>query len=106
MVGGDLFRTEPEGLALYPCGDDGFWIATDRHPQQNVFHVLDRRTLALRGSFRGARTRETDGIALTRGAVGGLAGGAFYAAHVDAQVSAFAWDTIAQALGLDQSRCW
>lgn len=105
VLGGALFRTEPEGLALYACGDDGFWVATDQHPEENVFHVLDRRTLTLRGSFRGARTQQTDGIALIRGAVGALAGGAFYAAHRDAQVSAFAWDTIAGTLRLEQPHC-
>lgn len=95
-----FFRYEPEGLALFPCGAEGFWVATDQHETDNVFHVLDRRTLAHLGSFRGAVTRQTDGIALARGTIGPLSGGALYAAHVDAHVSAFGWDDIARATGL------
>ena len=68
-----------------------------------MFHVLDRGSLALRGSYKGVRTRQTDGIAPTRGTLGGLVGGGFYAAHVDLQVSAFAWDTIAAAAGLSRN---
>lgn len=100
VIPNDLFDYEPEGLALYPCGDGGYWVATDQHPENNTFHVLDRRSLALRGSFRGAVTRQTDGIALTRGTIGPLSGGGLYAAHIDAHVTAFAWDTIAEAIGL------
>jgi len=105
VIGDDLFRHEPEGLALYACGDEGYWVATDQHPDENVFHVLDRRSLALRGSFRGTVTRQTDGIALTRGTLGPLAGGALYAAHADAHVSAYAWEAIAGELGLKQEHC-
>lgn len=100
VIPNDLFDYEPEGLALYPCGDDGYWVATDQHPEDNTFHVLDRRTLAPLGSFQGDATRQTDGIAVTAGTLGPLAGGALYAAHVDAHVSAFAWDQIAATIGL------
>lgn len=105
IINGNIFRTEPEGLALYVCGDDGYWISTDQHEEQerNVFHVLDRRTLELRSSFRGAVTRQTDGVALTQGGEGALGAGRFYAAHADAHVSAFDWETIAAAAGLPRT---
>lgn len=105
VVPNALFDYEPEGLALYPCGDEGYWVATDQHPDDNTFHVLDRRTLEPRGSFQGAATRQTDGIAVTRGTIGPLTGGALYAAHVDAHVSAFAWDQIAKTIGLAAGAC-
>lgn len=100
---GGWFATEPEGLALYPCGDRGYWIATDQHDTtaSNVFHVFDRRTLEHRGAFRGATTHTTDGVAVTPETIGNLGGGAFYALHNDAQVAAFAWDAIVKALSLD-----
>jgi 3-phytase len=102
-----LFKYEPEGLALYPCGEkDGFWVATDQHPVENVFHLLDRRTLELRGTFKGEKTRQTDGITLTPGTLGALRGGAVYASHMDAHVSAFSWEAIAQATGLQAAGCW
>lgn len=105
VIPNTLFDYEPEGLALYACGDDGYWVATDQHPEDNTFHVLDRRTLALRGSFQGAVTRQTDGIALVRGTLGPLAGGALYTSHADAHVSAFSWDRIADTLGLPAAIC-
>lgn len=96
------FATEPEGVAMYACGDDGYWIATDQNdaPNLNVFHVLDRRTLAHVGSFRGAVTRTTDGVTLTKGTLGSLEGGAFFALNNDEQVAAFSWAAIAKALSL------
>lgn len=105
VIPNDLFDHEPEGLALYACGDEGYWIATDQHPADNTFQVLDRRSLRPRGSFRGAVTRQTDGIALVRGTIGPLSGGGFYAAHADAQVSAFSWDRIAETVGLPAAAC-
>jgi 3-phytase len=100
------FATEPEGLALYPCGSEGFWIATDQNDQaaRNVFHVFERRTLKHRGSFRGATTHTTDGVAVTPGTLGTLEGGAFYALHNDEQVAAFAWSAIEKALSLEACR--
>ena len=97
------FETEPEGLGLFACGAGGYWVATDQHDQaaRNVFHVFDRKTLEHRGAFRGATTHTTDGVAVTRGTLGRLDGGVFYALHNDAQVAAFAWTTIAKALSLD-----
>ncbi len=100
VIPSSLFDYEPEGLALYPCGDDGYWVATDQHPEDNTFHVLDRRTLRLLGSFQGKQTRQTDGISVVRGTIGPLTNGAVYAAHADAHVSAFGWDRVAAAAGI------
>ncbi|HVR72021.1 MAG TPA: phytase, partial [Vicinamibacteria bacterium] len=100
-MGQGIFKKEPEGLALYECGGTGgYWIATDQHEQRNTFHVLDRRTFAPLGAFAGERTRNTDGVALAQGTIGGLQQGAFYAVHDDSSVSAFAWDGISRALDL------
>lgn len=38
------FRFEPEGIALAPCGEAGYWIATDQDEAANVFHLFDRAT--------------------------------------------------------------
>ena len=100
-VGEGLFEFEPEGLALYRCGEsDGYWIAADQDDRTNTFHVLDRATFAHRGAFAGKTTRNTDGVALTQGAVGPLRQGALYAVHDDSSVSAFAWEAISAALDL------
>jgi len=99
-LGKDLFAGEPEGLALYPCGAEGYLIAADQSHRRNGFHVFHRRSLAHLGSFRGERVSNTDGVALLQGDVGGLHGGAFYAVHDDQGVAAFSWASVAEALGL------
>lgn len=98
-----FFATEPEGVALIECGEEGYWLATDQHEEtaKNVFHVFDRRTLAHRGAFRGATTHTTDGVVMSMGTLGALQGGVFYALHNDEQVAAFEWEAIAKALRLE-----
>lgn len=93
-------NVDAEGIALYQCGDDGYWILTEQHRKVNVFHVLDRKEFTYLGAFRGRVTRNTDGIALSQGTLGPLEGGAFFAVHDDGAVAAFAWDDIARALEL------
>lgn len=103
-LGGGVFHFQPEGLALYDCADgSGWWLATDQGKDANYFHVFDRRSLEYRGSFSGQRTLNTDGVWMTRQALPGFAGGAFYAVHDDGNVAAFDLDQILQAMNL--ARC-
>ena len=98
------FSSEPEGLALYDCGDgSGYLLMTDQHKsEENKYVVLDRQTLSYLGAFRGEITRNTDGIWLTQHAFGPFEMGAFYAVHDDGSVTAFDWAEIARVLGLDK----
>ncbi|HEX6938019.1 MAG TPA: hypothetical protein VF158_01310 [Longimicrobiales bacterium] len=95
-----LFQGEPEGIALYRCGNEGYWILTDQHDVRNTFHVLARQGLTYLGAFRGAVTRNTDGVAVIEGDVGPLEAGAFFAVHDDGNIGAFAWADVTGALGL------
>lgn len=95
-----LFREEPEGIALYACGSDGYWIATDQSERANTFHVLDRESLEPVGAFRGAVTQNTDGVALMQGGLGPFRQGIFFAVHDDGSVSAFSWSDISRTLSL------
>ena len=100
-VGAGLYRYgEPEGIALYRCGPDGYWILTDQGKSRSVFHVLDRQTFQHLGSFAGRITANTDGVWLDQGEVPGLGRGILLASHLDGGVAAFAWDDIGTALGL------
>jgi hypothetical protein len=100
-LGEGLFRTQPEGLALYACEDgSGYWITTDQDEQRNVFHLFDRRTLEHAGAFTGVRTRNTDGIWLAQQPLPAFPQGAFFAVHDDQAVSAFDWSDIVGGLGL------
>lgn len=95
---------EPEGIALWREGREGWIIVTDQQPELSVFHVFDRRTLGHQGAFIGRPTvANTDGVALVQGALGSLAGGAFFAVDNDSVVAAFAWDDIAAAVGLKRT---
>jgi 3-phytase len=101
IIGAGLFPHQAEGIILYACGDTaGYWVTTDQDLRVNTFHVFDRSTLRLIGSFRGDSTLNTDGIALTQRGFGNFPSGAFYAVHNDGNVAAFSWAAIADALGL------
>jgi 3-phytase len=96
-----LFPNQAEGITLYACGDTaGYWVTTDQGMTANTFHVFDRQSLAHLGSFRGAATLNTDGIALTQRGFAEFPSGAFYAVHNDGNVAAFSWASIADALKL------
>jgi len=100
-VGAGLYtHGDPEGIMLYRCGSNGYWILTDQGATRSVFHVLDRRSFELLGSFAGERTANTDGIWLTQASVPGLGQGALFALHDDGGVAAFSWGDIGEALGL------
>ena len=100
-INSGLFPNQAEGIILYACGDTaGYWITTDQGMESNTFHVFDRQTLAHVGSFRGAGTLNTDGIALTQRGFADFPNGAFYAVHNDGNVAAFSWAIIADSLNL------
>ncbi|MGZ8490624.1 MAG: phytase [Gemmatirosa sp.] len=100
-VGRGRYPQQAEGIALYACGDSaGYWVTADQGERTNTFHVYDRITLDHLGAFTGARTRLTDGVAVTSAAVGRFGSGALYASHLDGGVSAFDWAEVARDLGL------
>ena len=100
------FGAEAEGVALWDCGLDpagapaGFWIAADQLQPATRFHVLERASLALVGTFSGETVAWTDGIALHAAASPGFPHGALFAVHDDRAVAAFDLGDIARALGL------
>jgi len=104
VVGEGVFEREPEGIALWPCGDGGYWIATDQQPRRTVFVLLDRDTLEPVARFEGAVTANTDGIGLTTEPVGAMSAGVLYAVHDDQAVTAFDLRQLVETLGLDP-RC-
>ncbi len=102
-IGMGLFEYEAEGIALYDKGDaNGYWICTDQDLRKNTFHVLDRKTFELLGSFRGIETRNTDGVALTQKRYGKYSAGVFFAVNNDKNVGAFSLDTVFDSLGLSK----
>lgn len=97
------FQAQAEGVALWNCpGGAGYWIAVDQLTPRTVFHVFERDSLALRGSFRGEATAHTDGIALHAASTRGFPTGALYAVDDDRAVAAFDLGDIARALQLRQ----
>jgi 3-phytase len=100
-VASDVYRFgDPEGLMLYRCGEEGYWVLTDQGGDRTVFHVLDRVSFGWLGSFAGATTANTDGIWLTQDPVPELGTGALFALNDDGGLTAFAWDDVAAALDL------
>jgi 3-phytase len=103
-LGQGLFRVEPEGIALYDCGESGLWVAVDQDERLTRFHLFDREGLEHLGSFTGAATGNTDGIALTSRSFRDFPRGALFAVDDDQAISAFDWAQIEAGLGLE-SRC-
>lgn len=96
------FAGEPEGIALWDCGQDGgYWLVADQITPQTSFHLFDRVTLAPRGSFRGEITANTDGIALHAAATPRFPAGVLYAVHDDRALAAFDLGDVIRALDLD-----
>jgi len=103
-MGADLFKAQVEGMALYECADgSGYWIATDQFKDRSLFHLFDRQSLALVGSFAGKTTANTDGVWLQQAPTKAFPKGVFYAVHDDQAVAAFDWAAIAAATGVRAS---
>jgi len=99
----DAFGAEAEGVALWTCPDGGgYWIAVDQLAPLTIFHLFDRVTLKPVGSFQGATTARTDGVALHAAASAGFPGGALFAVHDDKSVTAFDLRDVARSLNLKQ----
>ena len=93
-----MFEGDAEGVALWACGDDGYWLAADQ-VDPTRFRVFERDTLAPAGEFSGERTSMTDGVALA-GPSARFPHGALYALHADTAVAAFDLGEVAQRLDL------
>jgi len=99
----DAFGAEAEGVALWTCPDgSGYWLAVDQLAPLTIFHLFDRVTLQPRGSFQGATTARTDGVALHAAASAGFPGGALFAVHDDKSIAAFDLRDVARSLNLKQ----
>jgi 3-phytase len=99
----DSFGAQAEGVALWTCPDgSGYWIAVDQLAPLTIFHLFDRRTLAPVGSFTGAVTSHTDGVAL-HGPSARCPGGELYAVHDDKALAAFDLRDVARTLRIAPS---
>jgi 3-phytase len=95
------FDAEAEGVALWQCANGaGYWIAVDQLTPNTRFHLFDRKTLALRGSWRGRTVANTDGIALLPTPTPAFPAGALFAVHQDKALAAFDLRDVARALRL------
>lgn len=107
--GEELFLSEPEGIVLGMClnqaGEDveqGVWIVVDQDERVNHFLAFDRITFEHLGTFRGAVTLNTDGIALVQEARNApFQNGLFAAVDDDQATSFFRWDEIVASLDLE-----
>jgi 3-phytase len=79
---------DPEGIALYRDGSEGYWLFTEQ-ADPNVFYVVDRESLEYVTRFSGETTANTDGVWLIQEPFGPFSSGAFYADDDDSRVAAF-----------------
>ncbi len=100
--GDDVFAAQAEGITLYTCGNDGWWITTEQATSGTTFHLFDRNSLEHAGAFRGETVANTDGIWLQQAGTEQFPQGAFYAVHDDQGMVGFDWRDIAGALDLSE----
>lgn len=100
VFGGDTFAAQAEGIALYTCGEGGWWVTTEQAKDVTTFHLFERDSLAHAGAFRGGLVANTDGIWLHQEPTREFPEGAFYAVHDDQGMVAFDWRDIARTLAL------
>lgn len=100
--GDGIFTQDPEGIALHACSHslDGYWITTDQRKDATHFHVFRRGTYRYLGTFKGRKTRHTDGIAVTQESFGPFNEGGLFASNDDSSISSFTWESIKDALNL------
>ena len=98
------FDSDPEGVALWRCDDDrhGYWIAVDQL-KPTLFRLFERDSLRPAGSFTGAVTANTDGIALHAAATPHFPAGVLYAVNDDLSLAAFDLDAVIRALQLPEA---
>lgn len=90
VFGNNIFKGQVEGISLFTSENNGgFWIITDQSYQQNFFHLFERTTFKYIGAFKGNKTRNTDGIWLTKKKFGNFNQGVFFAVNNDGNISAF-----------------
>lgn len=99
-IGDGLIVSEPEGIAIYQEGDNGYVVVTDQDKKNNVFWIFDRVTLQPITCCKGERTLNTDGIAITNRCFGPFKKGAFYAVHDDGSVHAYDWGALCTSSGI------
>ena len=104
VFGADIFAAQAEGIALYTCGDGGWWVTTEQAKDVTTFHLFERDSLEHAGAFRGEMVSNTDGIWLHQAATQEFPSGAFYAVHDDQGMVAFDWRDIARTLELPDCR--
>lgn len=100
IIGDGLIASEPEGIALYQKGDQGYVVVTDQDKKNNLFWLFDRATLQPITCCKGQKTLNTDGIAITNKCFGPFTCGAFYAVHDDGSVHAYDWDALCNTCGI------
>jgi 3-phytase len=102
IMGEGTFKYEPEGIALYSCGENtGYWVTTDQGKADNFFYVFDRQSLEHIATFSNPNTLNTDGIVISQQSFPGFPDGGFFPIHNDGNVSAVSWGEIANKLNLD-----
>lgn len=95
------FDAEAEGVVLWTCSARAaYWVAVDQLTPLTRFHVFQRDSLALVGTWQGRTTADTDGIALHAQATPAFPAGALFAVHQDKALAAFDLAQVARALRL------
>jgi hypothetical protein len=106
-----VFHRDPEGMALYACGEGGYLVATDQQSGATEFEVFDRLTLDHLGTFEvadgsGELTDRTDGIDILQRPLPGFPNGMLAACDgcgstLPEEMDVVRWERIAALLGLD-----
>ncbi|MCC6847328.1 MAG: phytase [Deltaproteobacteria bacterium] len=107
----DIFSKDAEGMAVYACGDGGYFVVSDQKSTATDFEVFDRITLDHIGTFTlkdggGEPTDSTDGLDIFQTPLSGFPDGGLVACDgcgstLPDEMDVVAWGRIAATLGLN-----
>jgi myo-inositol-hexaphosphate 3-phosphohydrolase len=105
--GGDIFRSDAEGIVLYTCPADGtsdngngLLIVAEQKSSKTDFEFFDRQTWEHLGKVRLEGVSNTDGIATIQRSLPDYPWGIFVAINDDTSLAAVGWDKIFGATDL------
>lgn len=94
IFGCDVFKVQVEGVMLWICGKDGWWIIIEQGKQCSVFYLFDCYIFKYVGVFQGNMVVNIDGIWFDLYVLLCFFDGVLYVVYDDQGVVVFDWVSV------------
>lgn len=95
--GQGTFVSEPEGIDVYECGDDGYIIVSDQKAAPTEFEIFDRKNFTNLGRFKINNADDTDGLVIVQESLPNYPEGVLFAQSKDKFIEGVRWERIGNA---------